>query len=243
MEELQYLAYDSPESQIIYSIIGHDSSRYNHIYSCLRDQIIPSNLTRNEKRNLIQNASRYVTIANDLFRRGLDGTLIRCLETEESQCALSEVHEGICGSHSNGLTLARKLLKVGYYWQDMEKDAIKFAKTFQKCALHGNLIHAPTRDLIPFVTHWPFQQCTFDLIGQIYPASSSRHKFIITVTENFTKWVKVVPLIKEIGKQISMFILNYIIYRYGIPSSIVTDNRGQFKNKDLDELCEKFKIK
>lgn len=30
---------------------------------------------------------------------------------------------------------------------------------------------------------------------------------------------------------------------YGIPSSIITNNGGQFKNKDLDELCEKFKIK
>lgn len=178
-----------------------------------------------------------------LFRRGLDGTLLRCLETEESKHALSKVHEGICGSHSNGFTLARKLLRAGYYWLDMEKDAIKFAKTCEKCQLHGNLIHAPARDLIPFITHWPFQQWAFDLIGQIYPASSNGHKFIITATEYFTKWVEAIPLIKATGKQVALFILNYIICRYGIPSSIMTNNGGQFKNKDLDELCEKFKIK
>lgn len=68
VEELHYPAYDSPESQIVYSIIGHDSSRYNHIYSYLCDQIIPENLTHNEKRNLTQNASRYVIVVNDLFR-------------------------------------------------------------------------------------------------------------------------------------------------------------------------------
>lgn len=125
----------------------------------------------------------------------------------------------------------------------MEKDAIKFAKAFEKCQLHGNLIHAPARDLIPFTRHWPFQQWPFDLIGQIYHASSNGHKFIITTNEYFTKWVEVVSLIKATSKQFALFILNYIIYRYGIPSSIVTDNGGQFKNKDLDELCEKFKIK
>lgn len=67
--------------------------------------------------------------------------------------------------------------------------------------------------------------------------------FIITTTEYFTKWVEAVPLIKATGKQVALFILNHIICRYGIPLSIVTDNGGQFKNKDLDKLYEKFKIK
>lgn len=50
------------------------------------------------------------------------------------------------------------------------------------------------------------------------------------------------PLIKATGKQVAMFILNYIICRYGVPSSIVTDNGGQFKNQDIDDLCENFHI-
>ena len=53
--------------------------------------------------------------------RGLDGTLLRFLEPGESKRALVEVHEGVCGSHSNGLTLAHKLIRAGYYWPDMEK--------------------------------------------------------------------------------------------------------------------------
>ena len=57
--------------------------------------------------------------------------------------------------------------------------------------------------------------------------------FIIIATEYFTKWVEAVPLSATIGKHVSFFILNHIIFHYGIPSSIVTDNGGQFKNKDL----------
>lgn len=68
VEELHYLAYDSLETQIVCAIIGHDSSRYSHIYSYLRDQIILENLTHNAKRNLTRNASWYVIIANCLFR-------------------------------------------------------------------------------------------------------------------------------------------------------------------------------
>ena len=150
---------------MICSIIGHDSSHYHHIYSYLHEQIIPDGLTWNEKHHLIRNASQYVIIADDLFRRSLDGTLLRCLEPEESKRALVDVHEGICGSHSNGLTLAHKLIRAGYYWPNMKQDAIKYAQSCKQCQLHGNRIHAPTRELIPFVALWPFQQWAFDLVG------------------------------------------------------------------------------
>lgn len=177
-----------------------------------------------------------------MYKQGLNGTLLRCLEPDESKRALAEVHEGIYGSHLKGLTLAHKLIRVGYYWPDMEKEAFQYAKTCKQYQFHGNLTHALAKELIPFISFWPFQQWAFDFLGQIHPSSSRGHKFIITATDYFTKWVEAVPLAIADGKSMAMFILNYIICRYGVPSSIITDNGGQFKNKDLRELCTKFRI-
>jgi len=81
-----------------------------------------------------------------------------------------------------------------------------------------------------------------DLMGKINPSSSNGHKHIITTTEYFTKWVESIPLTYVIGKQISKFILNHIIYCYGIPSTIITDNGNSFKNKNIKTLCDKFHI-
>ena len=39
---------------------------------------------------------------------------------------LEEVRQGICGAHSSGLMLAKKLLIIGYYWPTMEVDAYQF---------------------------------------------------------------------------------------------------------------------
>lgn len=124
----------------------------------------------------------------------------------------------------------------------MEKDSYHFAKKCPKCQIHGNLIHAPAQEPQPFTTSWPFCQWGLDLVGKIHPSSSNGHKFIITTTEYFTKWIEAVPMTTVTGKQIASFILNYLICRYGIPSSIVTDNGRPFKNQDVQELCEKFKI-
>ena len=92
--------------------------------------------------------------------------------------------------------------------------------------MHGNLIHALGHELIPSTTYWSFQQWAFDLIGKIHPISSSGHKFIIIAIKYFTKWVKSMSLLATIGKHVSLFILNHIICRYGIPLSIVIDNGG-----------------
>ena len=159
-----------------------------------------------------------------MYRKGLNRTLLRCLEEEESKLALKDIHEGICGSHSNGLNLAKKILRMGYFWKTLERDGCQYVKVCKKYQYHGNLIHAPSQELQPFVTPWPFYQWGFDLIGMIYPPSSNRHKYIIIATKYFTKWVEAVPLSTAIGKQISMFILNHIICRYGIPHAIITDN-------------------
>lgn len=50
------------------------------------------------------------------------------------------------------------------------------------------------------------------------------------------KWVEAIPITIANGKIVALFITNYIICRYGAPSSIITDNGGQFKKKDLKEL-------
>ena len=128
---------------MIYTIIGHDSSYYVAIFCYLHDQVIPKTLMCNQRCQLLHNASHYTLVSGDLSRKILDKTLLRCLELEESEKALVEVHNGICGAHSNGLALTQKLLRASYYWPTMQDDVVHYAKSYQKCQLHGNLIHAP----------------------------------------------------------------------------------------------------
>lgn len=40
VEELRYPIYDSKESQVVCTLVGHESSRYGPIYSYIHDDII-----------------------------------------------------------------------------------------------------------------------------------------------------------------------------------------------------------
>lgn len=141
VEQVSNPAYANPKSQTIRLLDSAQSSIYEDIYTYLKDNILPPDLSRNQKRNFIRQSSKHTIIADTLYRRGLDGTLLRCLEHNESASSLHEVHEGICGTHSSGLSLAKKLLRLGYYWPHMEQESYKFVKRCPKCQIHGNLIH------------------------------------------------------------------------------------------------------
>ena len=119
VEELHHPIYDSQEIHVICTLVGHESSRYGAIYLYICDGIIPKTFNWSKHRNLIRNASHHSLISGDLYRKGLDGTLLRCLEKEESDQALVDIHEGTCGGYSNGLSMARHFLRVGYYWPTM----------------------------------------------------------------------------------------------------------------------------
>ena len=62
-----------------------------------------------DKGHKIQIQSAIFSLVNgQLFKRSLDGPYLKCLTTEQGQYVLAELHEGVCGNHPSGRTLAHK---------------------------------------------------------------------------------------------------------------------------------------
>ena len=85
----------------------------------------------------------------------------------------------------------------------------------------------------------PFQQLGLDFIREINPSSSGQHKWILTTTYFFTKWVEAIPTRNATDKVIIDFIEENILSRFGCPWKILTDNAKAFKSKDMGAFCEK----
>ena len=84
-------------------------------------------------RKLKFQASRFVLINVVLYKRGFSRPYLRCLCYEEADYIMREVHEGICRNHLGAQSLVRKLIRVGYYWPTMLKDAQAYVKACDKC--------------------------------------------------------------------------------------------------------------
>ncbi|XP_057249296.1 uncharacterized protein LOC130590766 [Beta vulgaris subsp. vulgaris] len=124
----------------------------------------------------------------------------------------------------------------------MVQDSMEFAKRCEACQYHSNFIHQPPEPLHPTVTSWPFEAWGLDVVGPITPKSSAGHAYILAGTDYFSKWAEAVAL-REVKKEnVVDFVRNYIIYRYGVPRYIITDNGTPFCNRLMTSLCEKFKF-
>uniref|UniRef100_A0A2N9FYK3 RNase H type-1 domain-containing protein n=1 Tax=Fagus sylvatica TaxID=28930 RepID=A0A2N9FYK3_FAGSY len=64
----------------------------------------------------------YVLIAGDLYRRLPGGVLARCVSLQEAARKLTEVHERCCELR-DGVSLYRRLQRLGYFWPSMSKEA------------------------------------------------------------------------------------------------------------------------
>nr|CBL94129.1 putative reverse transcriptase (RNA-dependent DNA polymerase) domain containing protein [Malus domestica] len=125
----------------------------------------------------------------------------------------------------------------------MEKDCKSYARGCEECQRHGPLQHVPLVPLNPVVKPWPFRGWAMDFIGQIYPASSKGHTFIIVATDYFTKWVEASAVKSITSATVKNFIETKILHIFGVPETIVTDRGPSFISKEVEEFASKYKIK
>jgi hypothetical protein len=95
--------------------------------------------------------------------------------------------------------------------------------------------------LNPVVVSGTFQKWGLDFIGEIHPPSSVQHRWILTATDYFTKWIEAIPTRSASHKVIIVF-LEDIIARFGCLKKIINDSAASFKVEPVIKFCEKFEI-
>ena len=126
------------------------------IVSYLKDRTLPDG--KEAARKLKVQAARFVLIKDVLYKRGFSCPYLGCFSPKEAEYVMRKVHEGICGNHSGSRSLVHKLIRVGFYWFTMQKDAQAYVKACDKCQKFSNVIRQPTKELTPMMAPWPFAQ-------------------------------------------------------------------------------------
>ncbi|KAI3458734.1 hypothetical protein Pfo_015397 [Paulownia fortunei] len=80
-----------------------------------------------DARKLKTRAARFLIIDGELYKRGFSQPYLKCLTLTKANYVLCEIHEGICGNHLGGKSLAAKALRQGYFWPTIQNDARELA--------------------------------------------------------------------------------------------------------------------
>jgi hypothetical protein len=90
---------------------------------------------------------------------------------------------------------------------------------------------------------WLFRGWGLDFISEIHPRSSKGHQFILVATDYFTKWTEAVPLRNMTHREVISFMQEHIIYQFGVPQTLTTDQGPSFMSHQFREFVESMKIK
>ncbi|XP_068477194.1 uncharacterized protein [Phaseolus vulgaris] len=79
----------------------------------LADEILPAEPEEGKK--IKRNAARYTLVDGIFFRHGFTHPILTCVSGNECTRIMAKLHEGICGSHVGGRSLASKVIRAGFF--------------------------------------------------------------------------------------------------------------------------------
>ena len=143
---------------------------------------------------------------------------------------LAELHDGVCGNHVGGCSLANQAMTQGFWWPQMQKDAAEYVRKYEQCQRHAPLIHQPAGRLNPVSSTWPFTQWGLDILDP-FPQATGNRRFVLVAINYFTKWADAEALANIRGVDVKKFVWKNIITRFGVPDSLISNNGLQFDSK------------
>ena len=138
------------------------------------------------------------------------------------------------GHQGRDRTLA--LCQERFFWPGMTDDIQLFINFCNRCqrAKASNLPEkAP---LHPIVSMEPLDIVCMDYLS--LETSKGGYSSILVMTDHFTKYAVAIPTTSQTAHNTANLLLQYFVYRFGIPRRLHSDQGGSFEAKIIKSLCE-----
>jgi hypothetical protein len=219
-----------------------NSPWYTYLIFVLHNLQAPPGLTKTKARFLKLKSLKFCILEGNLYWKDPGGILLNFLLKDEFDKVLQEFHAEDCGGHLSWKTTTNNILRASFYWPTLFADAHQRVISCHKCQVFKGKMNLFPLPLKPISVETPFQQWGLEFIGKIHPPSSGQHKWILTATKYFTKWIEAIACRQATDSSIIEFLENNILSRFGCPRKIITDNVATFRSKNLIEFCSQYHI-
>jgi hypothetical protein len=202
---------------------------------------LPPHLSHREKKSIIHQSAWHSWISGYLFHTGADQEIRRCITKDEVYDLLKSCHDGPCGGHFSDKRTTHKILRMGYYWPSLFKDAKKYVRACDSCQRVGQPNNRDEMPLNPQIVLEPFERWALDFVGPINPPSNQNF-YIVVCIDYMTKWVKSKTLHRETEEAVIDLLFKDIFIKFGVPRELVTDGGPPFTSHGFKATLQKYHI-
>ena len=146
---------------------------------------------------------------------------------------LNQLHDR--AGHFGVLKITEKV-KEWFYWPGYKQDIQTWVQSCAQCQQRNPpqpQAHAP---LGTIQANHPFEKMSWDIMGPL-PLTDRHHKYILVVTDAFTKWVEAFPLQNTTAETLAMCLVNEVVCRYGAPTVIHSDQGANLCSEVVRSMC------
>lgn len=140
--------------------------------------------------------------------------------------------------HSLGHLGIKKTLdavKTRFYWPGYEADVEKWIKQCDQCQKRNSPQPQMQAPLGTIQATRPFERISWDIMGPL-PITPRGNKYILVVTDVFTKWVEAFSLADTTAITLANVLMNEVICRYGVPTHLHSDQGANLCSAVIQEL-------
>jgi hypothetical protein len=137
-------------------------------------------------------------------------------------------------------SIVGKAFRHGFYWLTAKDDAMEIVTKCKECQFYQKQTTKHANPLQPIDLSCPFAIWGIDIIS-ILPRAPGDFMFLFVGIDTLTKWMEA-PLVVNIIQEAADNFLKGIIYRFGVPKRVLTDNGTQFKRAKFLRCCVDFRI-
>lgn len=106
------------------------TSWYTNVCQYLEHGTIPSHFSIRQKRALRLKALAYQSVHGVLYRKHSNGVFLRCLEAQELEKVLQDLHDRLVEGHFAGNNIAHKVMRASFYWPILFKYVHAYVRKF-----------------------------------------------------------------------------------------------------------------
>jgi transposase InsO family protein len=159
----------------------------------------------------------------------------------ERRTLLGQYHDERTSAHL-GVKKTLAKIKRKYYWPGLQKDVKSYIAGCEKCQRRKPPNKTKKAPMQVVTSGSPMERIATDILGEL-PKSNNGNRYILVVSDYFTKWTESFPMANMEAATVARIIVEEVVARFGVPGSIHSDQGVQFESHLFREMCRLLNIK